>query len=73
MPTEYLPPLNRRDPGTIEAWAFEELVFERIARQLRVVGDGLAWRRFGYDRRIIFVLFPESVTRTNVRKGWTRT
>jgi hypothetical protein len=31
-------------------------VYERVARQLRCVGDGLAWRCFGYDRRVILTL-----------------
>lgn len=39
-----------------EAWTFEELVFERLARQLRAVGDGLAWRCYQYDRRAILAL-----------------
>jgi hypothetical protein len=27
----------------VEAWQFEEFVYERVARQFRSVGDGLAW------------------------------
>lgn len=37
-------------------WALEMLVHERIGRQLRSVGDALAWRLFGFDRRIIMAL-----------------
>src|SRR5205809_1212047 len=38
------------------SWALEQLVLDRIARQLRSVGDGLAWRVHRFDRRIIFAL-----------------
>lgn len=41
-------------PG--ERWELERILFERIARQLRTVGDALAWRLFRFDRRIIIVL-----------------
>lgn len=52
----YDPPLNSRDPATVECWELEEFIYERLARQVRSVGDGLAWRRFGYDRRVIVVM-----------------
>jgi len=38
------------------SWQLEQVVLDRIARQLRSVGDGLAWRIHGFDRRIIFAL-----------------
>jgi hypothetical protein len=44
------------DPGRAESWELEAYVYERVARQLRMVGDGLAWRCFGYDRRVILTL-----------------
>jgi hypothetical protein len=50
-----LPP-HSGDPGTAESWELEAYVYERAARQLRMVGDGLAWRCFGYDRRVILTL-----------------
>jgi hypothetical protein len=37
-------------------WEFEVLMCERLARQLRCVGDGLAWKAFRYDRRFLMVL-----------------
>lgn len=33
--------------------AVEQLVWDRIVRQLRSVGDAFAWRLFGFDRRFI--------------------
>lgn len=56
VPTEY-PELSCA-PGSarMEDWEVEAFVYERMARQLRTAGDGLAWRCFGYDRRVIIVL-----------------
>ncbi|MEU9158437.1 hypothetical protein AB0D59_49920 [Streptomyces sp. NPDC048417] len=39
-----------------EQWIFERRVAERVIRQLRAVGDALAWRVHGYDRRVIVAL-----------------
>lgn len=47
---------NDSDPSVLATWEFELFVYERLARQLRTVGDGLAWRCFGYDRRLILAL-----------------
>jgi len=44
------------DPGDPETWRTEDLVFDRICRQLRTVGDGLAWRASGHDRRYLIAL-----------------
>lgn len=44
------------DPTKLETWELEAYVFERLARQLRTVGDGFAWTCFGYDRRVILAL-----------------
>ncbi|GAA3348717.1 hypothetical protein GCM10020358_68210 [Amorphoplanes nipponensis] len=44
------------DPLDLYSWELEYEVFERVCRQLRTVGDGLAWRMFGYERNIIFAL-----------------
>lgn len=45
--------LNRSDP---DSWILEAEVFERIWRQYKSIGDALAWRAFGYDRRVIVAL-----------------
>jgi hypothetical protein len=39
-----------------EAWELEVDVCERVDRQLRSIADALAWRIFGYDRRVIIAL-----------------
>lgn len=44
------------DPTALDSWELEAFIYERLARQLRTVGDGLAWRCFGYDRRMILTL-----------------
>ncbi|MEV7167273.1 hypothetical protein AB0N60_34855 [Streptomyces microflavus] len=45
-----------RDPADIATWRFEHDVCERLARQLRSVGDALAWRVFGFHRPFILAL-----------------
>lgn len=44
------------NPTQLSTWKLESYVFERLARQLRTVGDGFAWTCFGYDRRVILAL-----------------
>jgi len=44
------------DPLDPYAWELEYEVYERVCRQLRTIGDGLAWRMFGYERNIIIAL-----------------
>lgn len=56
LPADAPAPPHYGDPAKLADWEFESYVFERLARQLRSVGDGLAWRCFGYDRRIILTL-----------------
>lgn len=51
-----VPPPPTGDPTQLATWELEAYVFERLARQLRTVGDGFAWTCFGYDRRIIIAL-----------------
>lgn len=50
----------RRGRSTASAvtgdWLIEQAVWDRIVRQLRTVGDALAWRVFGFDRRCIIAL-----------------
>jgi hypothetical protein len=55
LPADVLPPPSG-DPTKLETWELEAFVFERLARQLRTVGDGFTWTCFGYDRRLILAL-----------------
>jgi hypothetical protein len=43
-------------PIVVEEWPIELIASNRIARQLRSVGDALAWRLFNFDRRSIMAL-----------------
>jgi len=61
-PLPQLPPTA--DPGDPETWRIEDLVFDRICHQLRAVGDGLAWRASGYDRRYVIALSSNAATGT---------
>jgi hypothetical protein len=49
-------PQSGRDLTDVETWQFEQEVCERLARQLRSVGDALAWRVFGFHRPFILAL-----------------
>ncbi len=49
------PPLTG-NPSEIDSWKIEVFIFERIARQLRTVGDAMAWMCFKYDRKLIVAL-----------------
>jgi hypothetical protein len=44
------------DPTDIQSWKLEIAVCERVGRQLRSIGDLLAWRLFNFDRRVIVAL-----------------
>jgi hypothetical protein len=46
-------PIDSRNP---EDWHREAVVAARVVRQLRDVGDGLAWRVHHFDRRLIIAL-----------------
>lgn len=37
-------------------WVIDRWVADRVVRQLRSVGDALAWRMFGFDRRYLLAL-----------------
>jgi hypothetical protein len=47
-------PVGHSDMGL--EWAVEELLWARIARQLRSVGDAMAWKLLAYNRRAILAL-----------------
>jgi hypothetical protein len=49
-------PQSGRDPADPGTWLFERDLCERLARQLRTVGDALAWRVFQFDRKFILAL-----------------
>ncbi|MCD7441001.1 hypothetical protein K4B79_22590 [Streptomyces lincolnensis] len=49
-------PQSGRDLRDVQTWRFEHDVYERLARQLRSVGDALAWRAFGFHRPFIVAL-----------------
>lgn len=44
------------DPHELTSWELERDVCERVGRQLRAVGDAVAWRVFDYQRNFIIVL-----------------
>ena len=46
-------PQSGLDPSRLETWQLERDVCERVVRQLKCVGDALAWRVFGFQRRHI--------------------
>lgn len=49
-------PQSGLDVSLPATWQLELDVCERVARQLRCVGDALAWRVFGFQRRYILAL-----------------
>ncbi|WP_340375946.1 hypothetical protein U5640_12765 [Streptomyces sp. SS7] len=49
-------PQSGRDLADMATWRFEQDVCDRLARQLRSVGDALAWRVFGFHRPFILAL-----------------
>lgn len=60
LPVDAPSPPPYGNANALESWELEGYVYTRLARQLRVVGDGLAWRVFGYDRRMILALSRNS-------------
>ena len=44
------------DTALLETWQFEHDMCERVGRQFRCVGDALAWRVFGFQRKHIIAL-----------------
>jgi hypothetical protein len=56
IPRDAPPPPHSGDPSKKESWELEAYVYERLARQLRTVGDGFAWRCFSYNRQVIQTL-----------------
>lgn len=56
LPADAPAPPEAGDPDDPSAWEFEVFVYERMFRQFRSVGDALAWRAYGYNRRAIVAL-----------------
>jgi hypothetical protein len=57
------------DPTSLEAWQFEYDLCERIARQYRSIGDALAWRVFGFERKYILALCRNDPPGSMARKA----
>jgi hypothetical protein len=53
-------PRSGLDPGDAETWRLEYQVCERLARQYRCIGDALAWRVFGFQRKHIVALLQNA-------------
>lgn len=49
-------PQSGLDPSRLETWQLERDVCERLVRQFKCVGDALAWRVFGFQRKHIIAL-----------------
>jgi hypothetical protein len=49
-------PQSGLDPSRPKTWQLERDVCERVVRQLKCVGDALAWRVFGFQRKRIIAL-----------------
>jgi hypothetical protein len=49
-------PQSGRSTTEVETWMFERDMCDRLARQLRSVGDALSWRVFGFHRPFILAL-----------------
>ena len=49
-------PQSGLDTALMETWQLEHDICERVARQYRCVGDALAWRVFGFQRKQIIAL-----------------
>jgi len=56
LPTRLVVLPDGADPLDPRTWRIEDLVFDRVCRQLRAVGDALAWRVSQYDRRYVIAL-----------------
>ena len=46
-------PQSGLDPSRLETWQLERDMCERLVRQFKCVGDALAWRVFGFQRKQI--------------------
>jgi hypothetical protein len=49
-------PQSGLDPSRLATWQLERDVCERLVRQLKCIGDALAWRVFGFQRNHIIAL-----------------
>ena len=55
-------PQSGLDPALPETWELERDVCDRIGRQYRCIGDALAWRAFGFQRKQIIALCQNAPT-----------
>lgn len=55
-PSNEIEPPSSGDPDDPDSWAAEAVTYSRIGRQLRSVGDALAWRMLRYDRQAVLVI-----------------
>jgi hypothetical protein len=62
-------PQSGLDPSSVEAWQTEHFVCERLGRQYRDIGDALAWRVFGFQRKYILALSRNDPPGSMARKA----
>jgi hypothetical protein len=62
-------PQSGLDPSSLETWQIEYDVCERLGRQYRCIGDALAWRVFGFQRKYILALSRNDPPGSMARKA----
>jgi len=62
-------PQSGLDPSSLATWQIEHDVCERLGRQYRCVGDALAWRVFGFQRKYILALSRNDPPGSMARKA----
>ncbi|MGI5238816.1 hypothetical protein [Dactylosporangium sp. CA-139066] len=56
VPADAVALVGTGDPQQLATWQLEHDVCVRVSRQLRCVGDALAWQAFDYQRNFVLVL-----------------